>query len=215
MSVPNDAGTTARASAELQQSLAGISLPAIKEALSAYMSDLGQPGQEPSSVRKAYGDVRAGLASDYEANRARMSAYIKQQALQSGTNYSPQAQTEVMTTLGNQLQSSEAQQMRALNFQEAQAGMNQTNALLSNITGTSGNILSGALKFGSNQLQTDQILQQYRQQQQQQSATYGSLAGTVVGGLVGSYLLPGLGTAGGAALGGALGGAAGGYFGAQ
>jgi len=209
LSQENPAGTTARASAELQNSLAGISLPAIKEALAGYMSDLGQPGQEPASIKKAYGDVRAGLASDYESNRASSSAYLKQQALQSGTNYTPSAMTEASTMLSNQLSDSEHQQIRALNFQEAQAGMNQTNSLLSNITGTSGNILSGALRFGGNALQSDTLLQQYQQMQRQQNSQYGSLAGTIVGGAIGAYV----GGPGGATLGAGLGSAGGGLIG--
>lgn len=208
----NATGTTARASAELQQALARLSLPAIREALASYQADLGQPGQEPSSIRKAYGDVRAGLQQDYADNRERSAAYIKQQALQSGTNYSPQAMSETMAQVNAGLRNSEAQQLRALNFQEAQAGLNQTNALLSNITGVSGQVLGGSMRFGGNALQSDQILQQYQQQAQQQNSTYGALAGTVLGGILGS-IVPGVGTAVGAGVGGALGGAAGGYFG--
>jgi hypothetical protein len=111
-----------------------------------------------------------------------------------------------MTQLSNQLSDSEHQQIRALNFQEAQAGQNQTNQLLSNITGTSGNILSGALRFGGNALQSDQLLQQYQQQQRQQNSQYGSIAGTIVGGAIGTYF-------GNPVLGAGLGGSAGGFIG--
>lgn len=207
----NAAGTTARASAELQQTLAGISLPAIREALAAYSADLGQPGQEPSSIRKAFGDVRTGLQQDYAASRERSAAYIKQQALQSGTSYSPQAVSEASTQLAQGLNASEAQQLRAINFQEAQAGLTQTNSLLSNITGTAGRALSGSLQFGGNALQSDQILAQYQAQQRQQNAVYGSIAGTVLGGIFGS-IVPGIGTVAGAGIGAGLGGAGASFF---
>ena len=206
MSQPdNTAGTTAKASAELERALAGISLPAITEALNAFTADLGQPGQEPSSIRKAYGEVRSNLRQDFESVKNSAAATVKQQALQSGMNYNPQAVNEALTTVATNLQGSEMQQLRALNFAESQAGLNQTNALLSNITGTAGNLLSGAFRFGGNALQSDQILRQYQQQAQQQGSTYGALAGSILGTLI----YPGIGTA----LGGALGGAAGGYFG--
>lgn len=201
----NTAGTTARASAELQESLADLSLPAIKEALAAWTADLGRPGQKPSSIRAAFGDLRAGMKEDFADNRERSAAYIKQQALQSGTNYSPQAMSETMSQLGSSLRSSEAQQMRAVNFQEAQAGLTQTNSLLSNITGTAGSTLSGAMRFGGNTLQSDQLLQQYEQQQRQQNSQWGAYAGTAIGALLAPYTggisLP-IGTAAGTAIGG-------------
>lgn len=207
----NTAGTTARASAELQSQLAGLSLPAIKEALAAWTADLGTPGQEPSSIRKAFGDLRTGVKQDFADNRERSAAYIKQQALQSGTNYSPQAMSETMSQLSSGLRSSEAQQLRAINFQEAQAGLTQTNSLLSNITGTAGQTLSGSMRFGGNALQSDQLLAQYEQQQRQQNAQYGAYAGTAIGGLLGS-IFPGVGTAVGAGVGGAAGGLVGGIW---
>jgi hypothetical protein len=210
-SIENTAGTTARASAELQQSLAGLSLPAIKEALAAWSADLGQPGQEPSSIRKAFGDLRSGVKQDFVDNRERASAYIKQQALQSGVNYSPQAMSETMSQLSAGLRGSEAQQLRAINFQEAQAGLTQTNSLLSNITGTAGQTLSGSMRFGGNALQSDQLLAQYEQQQRQQNSQYGAYAGTAVGAALGS-IFPVVGTAVGAGAGGAIGGLVGGIW---
>lgn len=201
------AGTTAKASAELQRQLADLSLPAIKEALGQWGADLGTPGQEPSSIRRAYGQARASLREDFAGNEEVAAATLKQQALQSGGNANPGAVNEAMGLLGQRLASSEGQQMRALNFQEAQAGLNQTNSLLSNITGASGNLLSGSFRFGGQALQADQLLAQYQQQQSQQYSTYGALAGSILG----TIAYPGIGTA----IGGALGGAAGGYFGSQ
>lgn len=207
----NAAGTTARASAELQQALANISLPAIRQALGQWTADLGTPGSEPADVKKAFGDTRNQLNADFQQAKAQSAAYLQQQAKQSGMLYNPQAVNEQVGVLGRSLATGEAQQLRALNFQEAQLGMNQTNSLLSNITGTAGNVLGGAFRFGGNALQSDQLLQQYQQQAQQQNATYGALGGTILGGILGS-IIPGIGTAAGAAAGGALGGAAGGYF---
>lgn len=207
------AGQTARASAELQKALADLSLPALQQALSAYTADLGTPGQEPASISKAFGAARDQLNVDFASEKDAEAAYVKQQALQSGMNYNPQAVTQTIGQLGQQLEQQRAQSTRALNFQEAQSGLTQTNQLLSGINQGAGTLLGGSMRFGQNALQSDQLLQQLSQQNQQQGSTYGSLAGSVLGGLAGTYLFPGVGTALGAGLGGALGGAAGGYFG--
>lgn len=214
MSGPNDQGTgrVARVTAEIQRMLAGEALPAIKESADAQMSDLGDPGQIPSSVAKAFGEARRATNEAYDDASARGAAALKQQATQSGMNYNPGAVSEAATTLDKNMQASRSQTVRALAFEEAQYGMNQTNALLGNLTGQAGNLFSGALGFGQNAQNAFGVVNQYQQQRQQQSAQIGSVAGTILGGVVGS-LVPGLGTVVGAGLGGAAGGAVGGYFG--
>lgn len=214
MSTPDSsASQVARSSAELQKKLAGVSLPAIRQALDLMTSDLGSPGQVPGSIQAAFGEVRSGLKEDFEAERDRGAATIRQRALQGGQSYAGGAIRAASERLGMDLSQHEAGALRALRFQEAQTGMAQTNQLLSNISGTAGSLLSGSLRFGSNALQADQVLQSLQAASAQRGSTIGGIAGTVLGGLAGTFLLPGLGTAAGAALGGSLGGAAGGYFG--
>lgn len=199
------AGTTARSSAELQQALSNIALPALRDVLKTGLADLGQPGSEPDSVAKAFGSARESINSDYAATNERGAATIKQQALQSGMNYNPQAVSATISQLGNSLEAQRAQSQRALSFQEAQAGQNQTNQLLSQINQGAGSVLSGSLRFGQNALGSDQLLSNLYAQNQQQGATYGGLLGSVIG----TAIYPGLGTA----LGGAVGGLAGGLIG--
>lgn len=215
MSSPDSsASQVARSSAELQKKLAGVSLPAIRQALDLMTSDLGSPGQVPGSIQAAFGEVRSGLKEDFEAERDRGAATIRQRALQGGQSYAGGAIRAASERLGMDLSQHEAGALRALRFQEAQTGMAQTNQLLSNISGTAGSLLSGSLRFGSNALQADQVLQSLQAASAQRGSTIGSIAGTVLGGLAGTFIGgPGFGTAAGASLGGAAGGALGGYFG--
>lgn len=214
MSAPDSgAGQVARVSAELQKKLADISLPAITGALDQMTQDLGAPGQVPGSVAAAYGEVRSDMREDFEAERDRGAATIRQRALQGGIGYAGDAIGAATERLGRNLSANEAGSLRALRFQEAQAGLSQTNQLLSNITGSAGSLLSGSLRFGQNALQADQVLQSMQAAAASRGSTIGGIAGTVLGGIAGTFLLPGLGTAAGASLGGALGGAAGGYLG--
>lgn len=203
-----------RASAELQQIFANLALPAITQGAGAYLADLGQPGQVPASVTRAFGQARESLARDHDTANARGRATLEQSALQSGMAYNPAAVSEASDTLVRTLEDARSRRLRALNFAEANAGQNQTNYLLSQLIGTSGNLLGGSLGFGQNAMQGANFMSQAFQQQQQQGATYGGIAGSIIGGAAGS-IIPGLGTAAGAAAGGALGGAAGGYWGGR
>ncbi len=199
------AASTARSSAELQQALSSIALPALRDVLTYSMRDLGQPGSEPDSVSKAFGDARSSIRASYDNSNARGTAAIKQQALQSGQNFNGAALQSTLTQFGSQLDQGRTQSLRALNFQESQAGLNQTNQLLSQVNSGAGSLLSGSMQFGRNALQSDQLLSQLYGQNQAQGAQYGALAGS----LIGTLIYPGIGTA----LGGALGGVAGGALG--
>lgn len=200
------AGQTAFTSAKLQEVLAGLSLPAISQALDAYTADLGRPGEEPVSVRKAFGDTRLQLNNDYAKSKESSAAYLTQQFKQNGSLGGDSVLGYNQSQLGRNIDTNQVQANRSLNFQEAQAGLNQTNQLISGINGVGGNLLSGSLKFGQNALGADQLLAQVSQQNQQQAATYGSLIGAAAG----TVIYPGIGTALGGAVGGAVGG---GFFG--
>lgn len=202
------AGNTALASSLLQQSLANLSLPAITQALDAYTADLGKPGQEPASVKKAFGDIRTQLGSDYQTAKESSKSYLDQQFKQTGSVGGQRLLDYGQGQVSRGLSSNLSDAQRALSFQESQAGLNQTNQLISSINGVGGNLLSGSLRFGSNALQSDQLLSQIAQQNQSQGATYGAIGGTILGAILAPYT-------GGASIpvGSALGGAVGGWFG--
>lgn len=195
-----------RASAEFRQIIANLALPAIQQSADAMLADLGQVGEEPASVRRAFGEARQMLGRDYSSELTRGRATIDQAARQSGLNYNPAAISDATGLFERQLAEIQARRQRSLQFAEANAGQNQTNYLLSALTGQAGQLFGGALGFGQNALTGAGILNQLEQQGGQRGATYGSIAGTIIGGLIGN--------APGAAIGGAAGGAVGGYFGA-
>lgn len=204
------AASTARSSADLQKALSDIALPALRDVLTYSMRDLGQPGTEPDSVSKAFGDARTSIQGNYDNSNARGTAAIKQQALQSGMNYNGAAVNSTISQFGSQLEQGRATSLRALNFQESQAGLNQTNQLLSQINSGAGGILGGSLRFGQNALGSDQLLSQLYQQNQSNGATYGAIGGTIIGAALSPYT-------GGLSIpiGSAVGGAVGGYIGGQ
>jgi hypothetical protein len=196
-----------RASAELQRIFANLALPAIQQAASAYQADLGQPGQVPASVTRAFGEAREAVGRDFDTSNARGRATIQQASLQSGMGHNPAAISEASERFVEELEGARTRRMRALQFAEAQAGQNQTNYLLSQLIGQGGGLLGGSLGFGQNALQGAGLLSQAFQQQSNQWATYGGMAGSVLGGAFGGPF--------GAAIGGGVGGAAGGYLGSR
>lgn len=205
------AGQQARSAAELQQQLTGVALPYLTKALASYEADLGAPGSIPANVASEFRTARETLMGDYSAEQERAKAEIIQQAKQSGMDYSPAAINETLATAHQALESGRARSLRALSFQEANAGLAETNALLSSINAGAGSVLSGSYRFGANALSVDDMLSQAIARRRAQNSQYGSIAGTIVGGLLGT--LAGGQTVLGAGLGGAAGGALGGFFG--
>lgn len=198
------AGQTARSSSELQQALAALALPAMKQAMGTQFADLGVPGQIPPSISRVFGEAKDATIKDFDTANVRGRATIQQAALQSGLHYDPAAVGAATARLGMSLDESRANSIRALNFKEANAGLNQTNYLLSQLTGESGQLLSGAMGFGQNALQSSNLLSQQYQQNSQTGAAIGSTFGAVAG-----SVFPGIGTA----IGAGIGGLAGAYFG--
>lgn len=203
-------GEIARASAEFQANFAREALPSIREAAGLMMGELN-PGGPPTGVQSAFSEARSTLKGEFEADRKRAAAAIKQEALQSGMNYSPAAVTEAITGAETNIARDQGARMRALNFEEANVGMNQTNRLIGNLLKTGSATAQGGIAFGGNALNSASILSALNQQNSQQNATYGSMIGTVAGGLLGSLAF-GVGAAPGAAAGGAVGGLVGGWF---
>jgi hypothetical protein len=197
------AGDTARAGAELQQLLANLSLPALSKVISTSLDDLGAPGTEPGSVKRAYGAARTQLNTDFDTSQEQSKLLLAQEAKQSGAINAPTS--DAGKQLGYNLEVGRSNELRALNFQEAQAGLSQTNTLLSSLVGAGGNLLGGSYRFGQNAIQSDQILRSISQA----NAGIGSAAGGIIGAIAGTLIYPGIGTA----LGSGIGGLAGGFIG--
>lgn len=198
-------GSIARSAAEFQKAFADTALPSIKEAAGLLLNDLN-PGGPPSSVSAAFGTARSTMTANFEADKKRAAAGVNQEALQSGLNYSPAAVSEVQEGLRRQIESDQGQRMRALNFEEANVGMNQTNRLIASLLQTGSQTAQGSIGFGNNANFGASLLSQIQGRNRSQNSTYGSIAGTVVGGAIGYF-------AGNPFLGASLGGAAGGAIG--
>jgi hypothetical protein len=197
-------GSVALTSAELQKALSGVAIPALRSGIAKLLADLGDPGQEPASVKKEYAQARTQSMADFDAAQKSSEAGIRQELLQSGGRFSPQATAEAVGSSARLIDRSRSQSLSALDFSEANQGMQQTDFLLSALGGAGRSAASGALGFGANASGAGGIMSQISQRNAAQGSTYGALAGTLIGALFGGY---------GAPIGAALGGVAGGIYG--
>lgn len=196
-------------SAKLQAEFAKIAGPALRAGIANMLSDLGDPGTEPASVRREFAQARDKTNAEFDTAQKRSEAQITQEVKQGGGQYSGQAVSEIVARQMRLIDRQRTQATSALNFQEAQAGMDQT-AFLLNATGQAGfGAAGGALGFGANAVNSGQILARLNQQGAQEGSTYGSLIGTIIGaalaGYTGGASIP-LGAAAGGAVGGWIGG---------
>jgi hypothetical protein len=201
----------ARRSAVLEQTLTRLALPATTIASGLALADLGEPGSEPGSVRRAFGDAAASITRDSDIDNQRARAATLQELKQGGGNLNLPATRETLAALDDSTRKTRATSLRALALTEAQTGLNETNTLMSLLSGAGGNALSGALKFGASGVNAGGLLASISQQGQQQGQAIGSIAGTILGGILGTLAYGQ--TALGAGLGGAAGGAVGGWIG--
>jgi len=193
------------ASSELQAAFARVAGPALRKGITQMLSDLGDPGTEPASVRQQFALTRDRTNADFDTAEKRTQASIEQEIKQGGGAYSPQATSEIVARQMNLLDRQRTQAITGLNFQEAQGGLDQTNFLLNTAGAAAGSAASGSISFGQNAISAGQILNRINAQNRQEGSTYGSLIGAILG----SVIYPGIGTS----LGAAAGGAAGGWYG--
>ena len=173
------------------------------------LSDLGEPGSEPASVKRYFAEAKAESDKEFDAARMRTKAGIEQEVKQAGGLSNQAATSEAVSRAMRSIGRGQSQSNASMRFQEANAGLGQTNFLLSALERTGLGLSQGAMGFGNNAIQSGQILSAYGRQNAQAGSTYGSLVGTALGGALGYFAgNPYLG----ASLGSAAGGAAGGYF---
>lgn len=133
------ASDAAGAAGKATQAFQSLAFPAISQVISQYMKDLGTPGSEPDSVKKMFSQARDSLGSQFNSAELSNSNAIATRAKSMGLDYRPDAllasQNSAMIGLEQQRNSA----LQNLNYQEGQAGMNQTNSLLARM----GNIERG------------------------------------------------------------------------
>ncbi len=134
--------------------LFNIGAPGFKLALSDFMGDLGQPGQEPASVRNAFAQIRKGMNQQYDTAGQAMPGAAQYQATASGYRG---AEGAIPSATDQALFSLEAQrraQNQLLTIQETNAGMQQRDFDLSQILGLGAGGFQSSLGFTQNALQS-------------------------------------------------------------
>jgi len=186
--------------AQLQQKLTNISFPEIQSLLTSVTGDLsGGFNAIPSSVSNAFAPAFSQLNTTINSAEGQTAGVLGQKAKQSGAVLGPNQITDSTSIAVRGLEQDRAAGTRSLKYQEASAGLEQYNSLLSLLgvgastaIGQGGGALglaAGAAGGMSNQSQ------------------FGSaMGGAATGASIGSTIDPGWGTL--------IGGVAGGLYGA-
>jgi hypothetical protein len=187
-----------KAAAEHSTDLFNLGSPGIRLALGDFLKDLGSGG-EPASVKSAFDQIRGDTNKQFDQEEAASPATLHQQMLQSGGRFAQGTEGYAAQQTLFSLEDARRNNMRNLDIQETDQGMQQRDFDLSQILG----IGSGAVNqsFGFNQAALGTT--QYNQQNPWGSALGGAASGAAAGSAAGPW---------GTVIGGIVGGAAG-YFG--
>lgn len=192
-------------SAQLQKSAAqhstdlfNLGSPGMRLALSDFMKDLGSGG-EPESVKKAFGQIRGDTNKMFDQEEAASPSTIAQQMKQSGGRFAAGAEGYAAQQTLFSLEDARRNNMRNLDIQETNQGMQQRDFDLSQILGIGTGAVNQSFGYTQNALGASQ----YNQRNPWGSALGGAAAGASAGSVAGPW---------GTVIGGVVGGAAG-YFG--
>lgn len=185
--------------AQHEKELFGIGAPGLSLALGDLIKDLGKPGEEPESVRKAFGAARALQEKQFDQQKEALPLTAQQQARQSGFRGGAGAvdnsASEALYQLEAQRRTSQNQMMMA----ETDSAVSQRDFDLSQILGISEGGIQSSFGYNRNALNAARM--------NNADPWGGALKGGVSGAAAGASFGPW-----GAVAGGVL-GAAGGYFG--
>lgn len=187
-------------SAKHEQDLFNLGYPGFRLALNDFITDLGQPGQEPDSVRKAFQSIRSKQTQQFDQAASMVPGEVGYQFTTSGFRGDANAQRAAAQEALFSLESRRRTQGQLLNQQETDLAIQQRDFDLGQIMSMSGGALQTARGFTNTALQ---------------AAGYntgnpwgGALSGAASGAALGTSVAPGWGTV----IGGVVGGV-GGYFG--
>lgn len=181
-----------------QEKLLNMTLPEIQRVLGMYLSDLGAPGSEPSSVRAMYDQGRTAVNQNFQQAEAGTNAAISTRAREMGLDYRPQAIESAQLNAQRSLEQQRGNALQNLSFQEAGAGLQQTDLLLSRMGNIERMLASGGLGLYGNALQDTSMMSQV-------DPMGAALGGAASGAALGTSISPGYGTVIGALAGGAYG----------
>ena len=187
-------------SAGIQKRLADLTLPDIQKVIAQYMGDLGTPGSEPTSVANMFSQARQQTNQQFNQAEQPSSAAIATQAREMGLDYRPAAMQAAQGSAQTSLEQQRGSVLQNLSFQEAGAGLQQTDSLLARMGNIERMLASGAFGMGQNAIGD---LGSMSQVNPWMGALGGAASGAATGATFGPY---------GAVIGGVAGGALG-YFG--
>jgi hypothetical protein len=189
-----------RLQAQHEHDLFSVGSPGLRLALGDFIKDLGQPGQEPESVKKAFGEARGLQDQQFEQQAGSIPLTAAQQAKQSGFRGSAGTIDRSSSEALYQLEGQRRQAQNQLQMQEVDASLQQRDFDLSQILGLSEGSIASSFGFSRNQLAAAGL--------DNRNAFGGALSGAVSGASLGTSISPGWGTLIGGVAGGAVG-----YFG--
>ena len=187
-----------RLQAQHQQDLFRIGSPGLSLALGDFIKDLGKPGEEPASTRKAFDEMRGLQNRQFDQQAESLPLTAAQQAKQSGFRGSAGSVDRSASEALFQLESQRRKSQNLMAQQETDAAVSQRDFDLSQILGISEGGIQSSFGYGRNQLAAAGM----NNSNPWGSAAAGALSGAAAGSS-GGWI--------GALAGGIIGGA-GGYF---
>lgn len=188
-----------RSQAQHQRDLFNIGSPGLKLALGDFIKDLGKPGEEPASTRKAFDEMRSLQTRQFDQQAESLPLTANQQAKQSGFRGSAGSVDRSASEALFQLEDQRKKSQNLMAMQETDAALSQRDFDLSQILGISEGGIQSSFGYSRNALSAAGM----NNYNPWNSALSGAASGASLGSAAGPW---------GAVAGGILGGAAG-YFG--
>lgn len=194
-----DSAAVSRLQAQFAEQFFNISEPGLRTSIATAVQDLGQPGQEPLSIKNAFTAATDQTNRTYAGQATRDTATMGQLAKQSGITANQVSVADASTQVLADLESGRRSSIRGLKEQETDAAIQQRDFDLANLFGISQGVIGQGYGFTNAQLGVDKL---YPAGSPGSSAISGAASGASIGSAAGPW---------GALIGGVLGGAAG-YF---
>jgi len=132
--------------------LFNLGSPGFRLALGDFVNDLGAPGQEPASVRNAFGQIRQQTNQQFEQQAQAIPGETQYQALATGYRGGQGAVGSASDQALFELEKQRRTQSNMLTIQESNAAMQQQDFDLSQILGLGAGGFQNSLGFSQNAL---------------------------------------------------------------
>jgi len=186
-----------RLQAQHQQDLFRIGSPGLSLALGDFIKDLGKPGEEPASTRKAFDEMRGLQNRQFDQQAESLPLTAAQQAKQSGFRGSAGSVDRSASEALFQLEAQRRKSQNLMAQQETDAAVSQRDFDLSQILGIAEGGIQSSFGYGRNQLAAAGM--------NNSNPWAGALSGAASGAATGASFGGGWGALAGGIAGGALG----------